>query len=124
MAFNAHCASWQYHPDVQAEMDDIAMLRLLAKDSGALSVLPPVVIKDEIEQGILEAYQHIPDIYENFYAITTRRKFVPNIFLEFIRQNIEDEWEIKNIFWKNIDEQEANVIFYIWVSCIRQKIDA
>ncbi len=89
MAFNAHCASWQYHPDVQAESNDMAMLRLLARDSGALSVLPPVVVKDEIEQGILEEYQRIPDIYENFYAITTRRKFVPDVLLELMRQNSE-----------------------------------
>ncbi|MDX1341611.1 MAG: LysR family transcriptional regulator [Reinekea sp.] len=89
MAFNAHCAAWQYEPNVQAESNDMAMLRLLARDTGALSVLPPVVVKDEIEQGILEEYQRIPDIFENFYAITTQRKFVPEIVLELLRQTID-----------------------------------
>lgn len=86
MAFNSHCAAWQYQPQVQAESDDMAMLRFLARDSGALSVLPPVVVKDEIGQGILAEYQRIPNSYEDFYAITTQRMFVPDVLLELMQQ--------------------------------------
>ncbi|WP_372859128.1 LysR family transcriptional regulator, partial [Pseudoalteromonas sp.] len=78
-SFNALCARWQYQPKIKAEADDMAMLRLLARDSGALSVLPSVVVKDEIEQGILVEYQRLPDAFEHFYAITAQRKFVPDI---------------------------------------------
>ena len=88
-AFNSFCATWQYQPDVQAEADDMAMLRLLARDSGALVVLPPVVVKDEIEQGILNVYQHLPNVYENFYAITTQRKFVPEVLLALLKQQLD-----------------------------------
>ncbi|MBB1291592.1 MULTISPECIES: LysR family transcriptional regulator [Pseudoalteromonas] len=77
-SFNALCARWQYKPEIKAEADDMAMLRLLARDSGALSVLPSVVVKDEIEQGVLIEYQRLPDAYEHFYAITAQRKFVPD----------------------------------------------
>jgi LysR family transcriptional activator of nhaA len=90
-AFNSFCATWQYQPDVQAEADDMAMLRLLARDSGALVVLPPVVVKDEIEQGILEVYQRLPNVYENFYAITAQRKFVPEVLLALLKQQIDPE---------------------------------
>ena len=78
-SFNALCARWQYQPKIKAEADDMAMLRLLARDSGALSVLPSVVVKDEIEQCLLVEYQRLPDAFEHFYAITAQRKFVQDI---------------------------------------------
>ena len=85
-AFNSLCASWQYQPDIKAEADDMAMLRLLSRDSGALVVLPPVVVKDEIEQGILAEYQLIPNAFEHFYAITAQRKFVPEAISALLQQ--------------------------------------
>ncbi|KNC65882.1 LysR family transcriptional regulator [Pseudoalteromonas ardens] len=85
-AFNALCAAHQYTPDIQAEVDDMAMLRLLARDSGALAVLPPVVVKDEIAQGVLEQYHSQLPIFEHFYAITTSRKFVPQALLDLLKQ--------------------------------------
>lgn len=75
--FNALCAQHQYFPDILAEVDDMAMMRLLARDSGAVAVLPAVVVKDEIAQGILSQYQSLPDIYEYFYAISSHKKVVP-----------------------------------------------
>ncbi|MCW3172929.1 LysR family transcriptional regulator [Shewanella subflava] len=90
-SFHALCATYQYQPDIKAEADDMAMLRLLARDSGALVVLPPVVVKDEIEQGVLAVYQHLPDLYEQFYAITAQRKFVPEVLLTLLNQHIETE---------------------------------
>ncbi|MEJ6475614.1 LysR family transcriptional regulator [Pseudoalteromonas piscicida] len=76
-AFNALCAQYQYFPNILAEVDDMAMMRLLARDSGAIAVLPAVVVKDEIAQGVLQQYQDLPDIYEYFYAISTHKKVVP-----------------------------------------------
>lgn len=86
-SFNALCAQWQYKPEIKAEADDMAMLRLLVRDSGAFSVLPPVVIKDEIEQGILSQYQRLTDAYELFYAITAQRKFVPEILTKLLAKS-------------------------------------
>lgn len=76
-AFDGFCALWNLEPIVQAEADDMAMLRLLARDSGALSVLPPVVVRDEIQQGSLVEHLVLPNVYESFYAITVKRQFVP-----------------------------------------------
>ena len=86
-SFNALCAQWQYKPDIKAEADDMAMLRLLVRDSGAFSVLPPVVIKDEIDQGILSQYQRLTDAYELFYAITAQRKFVPDSVMRLLAKS-------------------------------------
>ncbi|MDW7549466.1 MULTISPECIES: LysR family transcriptional regulator [Pseudoalteromonas] len=76
-AFNALCAQHQFFPNILAEVDDMAMMRLLARDSGAVAVLPAVVVKDEIAQGVLTHYQDLPDIYEYFYAISTHKKVIP-----------------------------------------------
>lgn len=58
-----------------AEVDDMAMLRLLARDSGGVTVVPEVVVQDELKQGTLHKYCELPRVFENFYAITMRRHF-------------------------------------------------
>lgn len=64
-------------PLIAAEADDMAMLRLLAREIDGISLLPPVVVQDELEQKILVDLYPIPDLKERFYAITVERKF-PN----------------------------------------------
>jgi len=60
---------------IAAEADDMAMLRLLAREMGALALLPPVVVKEEIESGeLLEVYR-VPGLVERFYAITCKRRY-------------------------------------------------
>ncbi|NVK38062.1 MAG: LysR family transcriptional regulator [Gammaproteobacteria bacterium] len=74
-SFDGFCSQYQFKPNILAETDDMAMLRLLARDSGALAVLPEVVVKDEIKQGTLICYMPLPNIFENFYGITVQRQF-------------------------------------------------
>lgn len=76
-AFDGFCAMWNLEPIILAEADDMAMLRLLTRDSGALAVLPPVVVRDEIHHGELIEYAALPNLYENFYAIRIKRQFTP-----------------------------------------------
>jgi LysR family transcriptional activator of nhaA len=64
-------------PVIAAEVDDMAMLRLLARDTGALALVPLVVVRDELRDGILEERHRFPEIRERFYAITPTRRF-PN----------------------------------------------
>ncbi|WP_347331449.1 LysR family transcriptional regulator [Marinimicrobium locisalis] len=89
-AFDGYCSLHQYRPDILAEADDMAMLRLLARDSGALSVLPEVVVKDELEQGRLARYERLPNVYENFYAITLPREFMPSLVSELLARPVKD----------------------------------
>lgn len=88
-AFHGFCALWQMEPVVQAEADDMAMLRLLARDTGAVAVLPRVVVRDEIQQGKLIEYMALPNLFENFYAITIKRQFVPDIVNELLARPIQ-----------------------------------
>ena len=76
--------------EVGAEVDDMAMLRLLARDSGRLAVVPEVVVQDELRNGVLQTYRELDDIVENFYAITAMRHFelLPlNVLLENSRND-------------------------------------
>jgi len=89
-AFDAFCSRWQYEPDILAEADDMAMLRLLARDTGALTVLPTVVVKDEIEQGTLKVHMTLPNVFENFYAVTVKRQFIPPVLTELLESQVSD----------------------------------
>ena len=53
----------------------MAMLRLLARDSNAVALVPAVVVIDELRSGILEEYAAVPHLYEEFYAISVRRQY-------------------------------------------------
>lgn len=85
-AFDGFCALWQMEPLVHMETDDMAMLRLLARDSGALAVLPKVVVRDEIQQGLLVEYMILPNQFESFYSITVKRQFASPVVSELLAQ--------------------------------------
>lgn len=67
-------------PIILAEVDDMAMLRLLAREREGVTLVPPIVVNDEIASGELVEHCQIPQLTETFYAITLTRKF-PNILL-------------------------------------------
>jgi LysR family transcriptional activator of nhaA len=67
-------------PIVLAEVDDMAMLRLLAREHQAIALAPPIVVRDELEAGALVEYCRIPEVTESFYAVVQKRRF-PNQLL-------------------------------------------
>lgn len=67
-------------PKIVAEVDDMAMLRLIARESDALTLVPPVVVRDELAAGLLVERCRIPQIRESFFAISPSRRF-PNPLL-------------------------------------------
>ena len=62
-------------PLVQAEVDDMAMLRLIARESPGVALLPPVVVQDELARGVLVERARVPGLRESFYAVTASRRF-------------------------------------------------
>ncbi|MDE2304577.1 MAG: LysR family transcriptional regulator [Gammaproteobacteria bacterium] len=72
--FDLWCERHRLSIEVVAEVDDMAMLRLLARDSGAITVLPEVVVQDELREARLQSYGAVPGVFENFYAITAFRR--------------------------------------------------
>lgn len=74
-AFDGLCALHHIEPHIVAEANDMAMLRLLARDSQALTVMPEVVVKDELRNGVLKSFTQLDGIFENFYAVTIKKHF-------------------------------------------------
>lgn len=79
-AFDALTMRLGITPVIAAEADDMAMLRLLARDSAGLAVIPPIVVRDELASGLLVEAAQLIDIRETFLAITRERRF-PNPLL-------------------------------------------
>ena len=74
-AFDLLCDQLDVHLNVLAEVDDMAMLRLLARDTQEMALVPTVVVRDELREGRLEEYCEIPNLFEQFYAITIKRHY-------------------------------------------------
>ncbi len=67
-------------PRIAAEADDMAMLRLLARSNAGVAVIPPIVVQDELASGMLYELFQLPEIAEEFCAVTIARTF-PNPLL-------------------------------------------
>lgn len=73
-------------PQIVAEVEDMAMMRLLAREDIGLAVLPPIVVKDEITAGVLVEGEQLPGIVESFHAVTIARRF-PNPLVRLLLQS-------------------------------------
>jgi LysR family transcriptional regulator, transcriptional activator of nhaA len=73
--FEALCAQVGVSVRVLAEVDDMATMRLLARDTKALALVPSVVVRDELREGVLHEHCVVPALFETFYAITAKRRF-------------------------------------------------
>ena len=67
-------------PMIAAEVEDMAMLRLLAREDAGLAVIPPIVVQDELATGLLIEAAQMDDVTETFQAVTAARRF-PNPLL-------------------------------------------
>ena len=73
-------------PKIAAEVDDMAMMRVLVREGIGLAVVPPIVVRDELASGMLVEADQFPQLSETFFAVTLSRRF-PNPLL---RQLIPD----------------------------------
>ena len=65
---------------IRDRVDDMAMIRLLAREGAGLAVVPPIVVKDELQSGRLVEVEQFPRLSETFFAVTLARRF-PNPLL-------------------------------------------
>ena len=71
-------------PTILAEVDDMAMLRLLARECEAVALAPPIVVRDELEAGALVELCRLPEVNECFYAIIQKRRFPNRLLAELL----------------------------------------
>lgn len=62
-------------PVVAAEVDDMAMLRLMARETRGVALVPPVVVTDELARKTLVEWARVPGLRETFFAVTASRRF-------------------------------------------------
>ena len=88
--FDVLCERAGIRPTLVAEVDDMAMIRLLARDLKAAALVPAVVVRDELRTGRLHEYCAVPDLYEEFFAITVRRQFQSPILKALLQRSEAD----------------------------------
>ena len=71
-------------PIILAEVEDMAMLRLIVRESHSVTLVPPVVVRDELESGVLVEHCRLEQIKESFYAITRKRRFANPLLKELV----------------------------------------
>ncbi|MBD8064770.1 LysR family transcriptional regulator [Devosia sp. PTR5] len=82
-AFDALVARLGVTPTLAAEVDDMAMIRLLARADAGLAIIPPIVVRDELDAGILVEAARLEGLSEPFFAVTLARRF-PNTLLSVV----------------------------------------
>ncbi len=75
-------------PIILAEVDDMAMLRLLAREREGITLVPPIVVRDELETGVLAEYCRVPGVFERFYAIVQKRRFPNKLLTDLLGPSI------------------------------------
>ena len=88
-AFDAMASRLSVRPQIAAEVDDMAMMRLLAREDIGLALVAPIVVKDELSSGRLKEANEHPRIKETFFAITLRRRFPNPLVQDLLKQNTE-----------------------------------
>ena len=83
MGFDAIADRLGIIPQIAAEVDDMAMMRLLAREGVGLAALPPIVVRDELASGELVECAKLPGFVETFYGVTVERRF-PNELLKLL----------------------------------------
>lgn len=85
--FDALTARLGILPALAAEVDDMAMIRLLARSDAGLAVIPPIVVQDELASGQLIEAARLPGLEEVFLAVTLRRRFPNPLLAEVLAQS-------------------------------------
>ncbi len=88
--FDALCEQRGLRVRVLAEVDDMATMRLVARDTRALALLPSVVVRDELRERVLHEYCVVPELFETFYAITAERRFQHPLLEEILARDEHD----------------------------------
>lgn len=62
-------------PFVHAEVDDMALLRLLALSGEGLALVSKIVVERELQSRKIGFMQRVPGLSEKYYALTVRKRF-------------------------------------------------
>jgi LysR family transcriptional activator of nhaA len=73
--FDLMMAEAGIEPFVHAEVDDMALLRLLALSGEGLALVSSIVVERELQSREIKFLQRVPGLTESFYALSVRKRF-------------------------------------------------
>lgn len=73
--FDLILANAGFEPFVHAEVDDMALLRLLALSGEGLALVSKIVVERELQSRNIKFMQRVPGLAEKYYALTVRKRF-------------------------------------------------
>jgi LysR family transcriptional activator of nhaA len=73
--FDLILATASIEPFVHAEVDDMALLRLLALSGEGLALVSKIVVERELQSSKIKFMQRVPGLVEKYYALTVRKRF-------------------------------------------------
>jgi len=73
--FDLILANAGIEPFVHAEVDDMALLRLLALSGEGLALVSKIVVERELQSSKIRFMERIPGLTEKYYALTVRKRF-------------------------------------------------
>lgn len=76
---------------IAGEVDDVALLRILAIRSGSVVVMPEMGIRNDIQSGDVEVLFKMSSVEQRFYAIT-RQKKEPNPDIRFLIDRMKKDF--------------------------------
>jgi len=77
-------------PNVVGEIDDIALLRLLALSTDALVLIPEIGVRRDIAEKTIRIHYKFTDIKKYYYAITRQQKY-PNPLSGYLIKSMKNE---------------------------------
>lgn len=87
-SFDALADRLGVRPRIAAEVDDMAMMRLMAREDVGLAVVPPIVVNDELKNGLLREASRLPGLQETFYAVTQARRFPNPLVKQLLKTDV------------------------------------
>ena len=73
--FDLILANAGMEPFVHAEVDDMALLRLLALSGEGLALVSKIVVERELQSRKISFMLRVPSLAERYYALTVRKRF-------------------------------------------------
>ncbi len=77
-------------PNIVGEMDDIALLQMLALSTNAVVLIPEVGIEEEVRSKRIKIHHTFNDIKKYYYAITRQQKY-PNPLSGYLIKSMKQE---------------------------------
>ena len=73
--FDLLLANADIEPFIHAEVDDMALLRLLALSGEGLALVSKIVVERELQSSKIKFMLRVPGLAEKYYALTVRKRF-------------------------------------------------